>query len=321
MTRNNIKKLYLNPEMADVKFIFGADTDHVETVAAHKSILSISSQQFRLMFYGPFRLEGDVPIVTASVAAFKEFLQFFYLDKVKLSSQHIVAVTNLCKKYELADALKLCEIPLQMSFTIDDMCSRYKLALLLEIPSTIQFCEQKIQSNADKILKSTSFLKCDREMVDKIIQLVTSEVNASERVFAYIAWAKAACGRKNLEETAENLKAQLGQSFERIPFDEMIMEKFEQFTTIYNDFLSEFEKTSIISKIMKKKNNEKYLLTDDSDDDTDDDDFFDDFDYFGQSSDDTIHENDDDDDDDLDVVPCFTSIFGHESDHYLPWFH
>ncbi|XP_055325743.1 BTB/POZ domain-containing protein 6-A-like, partial [Sitodiplosis mosellana] len=198
LTRNNSEKLYLDAKTADVKFVFGKGTDHVETVPAHKNILSVSSPVFDKMFYGSLPEQGDVPIVDAYAAAFKEFLQFFYLAKVRLTSEHIIDVSNLCKKYELVEGLAICEEPLQKSSTNNEMCSGYALAMLPEIPNTIQFCEQKIKSNAEAILKSTSFLECNRELLDKVIQLVTPKCSASAFVDACMAWAKAECGRDNL---------------------------------------------------------------------------------------------------------------------------
>lgn len=253
LTRNNTRKLYLDSEMADVKFVFGVGTDQVDTVPAHKSILSISSSVFRTMFYGSLPEQGDVPIVDASAAAFKEFLQFFYLDTVELTSEHIVDVSIMCHKYGLTEALKLCEYPLQDSFTIDEICMEYALAMLLEISDTIQFCEQMIQRNADKILKSNSFLDSSREMVDKIIQLVKWECNTAMIVDAYISWAKTECRRKNLDETAENLKAQLGPSFDRIPFADLDAEQLVQFIASNSNVLSHSDFTEIIQKVSIKK--------------------------------------------------------------------
>ncbi|XP_055307984.1 BTB/POZ domain-containing protein 6-A-like [Sitodiplosis mosellana] len=257
LIRNNSKKLYLNSKTADVNFVFGAGTDHVETVAAHKIILSISSPMFDTMFFGSLPEQGDVPIVDTSPAAFKEFLQFFYLNKVRLTSEHIIDVSILCKKYGVTEALKLCEEPLQKSFTIDEMCSGYALAILLEITNTMQFCEREIIKNAEAILKSTSFLKCNCDTFDKIIQLVTSKCSASALVDACMVWAKAECVQQNLKETTANLKAQLGQSFGRIPFAELNKEQFEQFMTDYSDLLDKSDLATIISKMMTKKETEE----------------------------------------------------------------
>lgn len=60
-------------------------------------------------------------MVDASAAAFKEFLQHFYLAKVQLTSKHIVKVMNLCKKYEVTDGLEACVASLKESLTWDDI--------------------------------------------------------------------------------------------------------------------------------------------------------------------------------------------------------
>lgn len=100
---------YLNPKGADINFIFDAGTEHPEKVKAHKVFLSLDCPVFDTMFFGSIPEKGDVPIVDVSAEAFIEFLQFFYLDEVKLSSANIVEVTNLCKKYEMNDFLTPCE--------------------------------------------------------------------------------------------------------------------------------------------------------------------------------------------------------------------
>lgn len=114
------ENLYLDSKTSDVCFVFSTET---ERVSAHKCILSIVSPVFDAMFYGSMIEKDDVLIVDASAAAFKEFLQFFYLSKVELTPENIGIVTNLCNKYELNEALKVCEAPLQMSLKNKDFCS------------------------------------------------------------------------------------------------------------------------------------------------------------------------------------------------------
>lgn len=252
MKRSYPDVFYLDSKTADVNFVFGAGTEDVETVPAHKYILSISSPAFYTMFFGSLPQQGDIPMVDSSSAAFKEFLQFIYLHNIRLTRENIISVTNLCKKYETIEALSLCEVPLQKSLTIDEMCSGYAFAILLELTNTIKFCELKIKSKAEEILKSTSFLECKREVLDKIIQLMASKepmsiFHALAIVNGCLAWAKAECGRNNLEETVTNLRAQLGKSLNRLPFGGLNMEQFNQFIAKYNGLLDESVQAEIIS--------------------------------------------------------------------------
>lgn len=60
-----MEKLYLNSDLADVKFIF-KHGDDVQTVSANKSVLAAGSQVFHAMFFGSMPETGDVEIVDAT---------------------------------------------------------------------------------------------------------------------------------------------------------------------------------------------------------------------------------------------------------------
>ncbi|XP_055301678.1 BTB/POZ domain-containing protein 6-like [Sitodiplosis mosellana] len=232
-----INGLYLDTKKSDVSFVFDIDTDHPVKVPAHKIILSNNNPAFDAMFYGPVKEEGDIPIKNANVAAFKEFLQFFYLEEVRLTSENITQVMNLCKMYDMKKCTKICETVFQKSLTIDDMCFGYGFALLLEREYLVNFCELKIKENARRIMESKSFLEADRSLLEKILILVSSDWSnwsALEIVIAWIEWAKAECGRNNLEASPANLRSQLGELFDRIPFEKLTLEEFSQHKEFFN---------------------------------------------------------------------------------------
>lgn len=208
------ENLYLDPRTSDVCFVFSEDTDRVP---AHKCILSIVSPVFDAMFYGSMIEKGDVLIVDASASAFREFLQFFYLSKVELTPENIGVVTNLCNKYELNEAMKVCEAPLQMSLRNNEIAWGYEIAYFFELENLKRFCENKIVEYPQEILTSDSFLECSRKSVDAILQLVDSECSAQVIINACMEWAKAECVRDNLEADTENLKTSLGDLFNRLP--------------------------------------------------------------------------------------------------------
>lgn len=73
MVREGCEKFYLDSNTADLSFIFGAETNHFESVPAHRIILSISSPVFETMFYGSLKEKAKIPIIDATAEAFKEF--------------------------------------------------------------------------------------------------------------------------------------------------------------------------------------------------------------------------------------------------------
>lgn len=246
-------KLYLDSKTADVSFKFAVDTDHPEVIVAHKNLLSAGSPVFDTMFYGSLIEAGDVPIVDASPAAFKEFLQFFYMSQVRLTAENIGEVINLCNKYELPECVKVCEIPLQKSLTSHDMCWGYEIAILLGLENLQEFCEQKIKQNAPEILTSESFLECGRKTVAQILQMVKSRCGALIVVEACLEWAKAENERNDLDVATGNLKAQLGDLFDRIPFSEMSMEQFFNHICKYQGLFTDNEIGAIVQMIATKK--------------------------------------------------------------------
>lgn len=254
--RSNCEKLYLDAVTADVKFVFEVvDTAQCIEIQAHKNILSVNSPVFHAMFYGPIKEGNAIRIMDASPSAFTEFLQFFYLNTVRLTSNNIIEVAYLCNKYEVARGLQVCEIPLQESVTddINNICSEYQAVLLLQIDSVIKVCENAIADNAKQVLESSNFLECNHATFQRILKLVASKCAAATIVNAGIAWAKAQCRRNQMILTTNNLKTQLQGSIGLMPFDRLTAEQFSQHIQNYNGLLSCEELQAIVVKTLSQK--------------------------------------------------------------------
>lgn len=255
LIEQNGSTLYLDSKTADVYFVVGA---YLERVPAHKCILAAGSSVFETMLYGSIAEKGDVLIVDATAEAFKEFLQFFYLTEYTLTARNIFDVANLCKKYDVMAGLAACESPMKNSLTIENMCTGYKVARLLELHDVIAYCEDEILENPDEIYLSPNFLQCDAELFDKILQLITSPDANTPNDFAKIIdgcmdWAKEQCKRKNFDITPANLKKQLHDSLHRMPFDELKADEFRQFMKTYKGFLDEADLGEIITQMLPNK--------------------------------------------------------------------
>ncbi|XP_031633828.1 uncharacterized protein LOC116347390 [Contarinia nasturtii] len=219
-------KLYLDARTSDVNFVVEFNADHSVTIPAHKSILSIGSNVFDAMFYGPMKEKGDIKIVDAPADAFEEFLQFFYLQKVRLTSKNVVPVTKLCHKYELVDGLKSCGATLQKSLTVDNVCTVYELAVLLELANTIKLCKQKIKEHPDEVLKSTGFMECNQETMSDLLELVTLQCNAGAFVNSCMAWARNKCEQRGVVITPENLRDEF-DLFTIVLIDDILMKNLK----------------------------------------------------------------------------------------------
>lgn len=180
------------------------------------------------------RENGDIRIDDVTPEAFNEFLQFFYTSNIALTSQNIIEVAYLCKKYSYQDGLITCET-----------------AMLLDLHDYVQFCENRIKIFAKQICSSVGFLETDRELFNTVIKLlIESDCNSSVIVNACMNWAKAKCEQNDVESTTANLKKQIKDIIGLMPFDKLKYHQFRKFTFNYEDFFAKDEYDLIVSKLL-----------------------------------------------------------------------
>lgn len=85
LVNQGMHKLYANrEETGDVTFIVDS-----ESIRAHRCVLAAFSPKYEAQLFGAMPEKGDIIVDDVSAAVFKEFLQFFYLDKVELTMENI----------------------------------------------------------------------------------------------------------------------------------------------------------------------------------------------------------------------------------------
>lgn len=236
------QKHYLNDDFADVHFIFESG----ERVPAHKVLLS-TSDVFQTMFNGSWKDEKDVEIVDASADAFKEFLQFFYLDDVKLTMANVAEVMKLGNKYNVTECLNACSKMLIAKLTVENFCSTLDLALLFNRDDVKAKCIAKINFGMLNFLKSSSFLQCDKRILDYI--LTQDSLNCSEGVLfeAVMSWVCAKTKQNHLTE--EIIHAELDDLFYKFRFRSMTFKEFAELIPAYGQIFTKNELQEIIQLI------------------------------------------------------------------------
>lgn len=244
----DISTLHLDADTADVRFIF-REKNKRKQIIAHKVLLAARSDVFRAMFYGALKEEGDVTIVDTSVAAFAEFLQFFYLTDVGLTIQNVLEVVNLAKKYNVA-ALATCELFLKHNVTDENVCFVYNLAFLFDLADLKKKCEDLISSNTKKMFSSTSFLECSPSMLSYILKLDAFLCQEIDVFHACMNWVKARTKQQTLSK--EIVRDNLGDVFYEIRFRSMSFENFADLTPEYGQLFSLEEYQDIVQLIRSK---------------------------------------------------------------------
>lgn len=184
------ERSYLNGDYADFHFVFGT-----ERLPAHKSHL-VASDVFGHWFQGDWKDKNETTIGHASIDAFKEFLQFFYLRRVKLTRENVEDVLNLGHMYNVTECVNACETFMINAMTDANVCRAYKWALQIgrvspqDLKRLKKYCEAVISMNAKSILKSDGFLQCDEETLHEILKMETLRCTEGELFEAYLAWVK-----------------------------------------------------------------------------------------------------------------------------------
>lgn len=243
----DIAKLHLDEDTADVRFVFRVENKR-QQIPAHKSLLAARSDVFKAMFYGALKEDGDISIVDSSIAAFKEFLQFFYLTNVSLTMDNISDVVNLAKKYNVVDsALATCSLFLQDNVTEDNVCFVYNLAIFFDLGQLQERCEEVIVRCTNKVFSSTNLLECDRSILKRILQIDQFNCPEMNAFLACMNWMKAKTKQTNV--TQETVRNYLGDVFNEIRFKSMSLEDFADLSLEYGQIFTLEEYRDIIHMI------------------------------------------------------------------------
>ncbi|XP_055307940.1 BTB/POZ domain-containing protein 2-like [Sitodiplosis mosellana] len=237
------KKLYMNSESADVHFVFEANDDY-ERVPVHKAHLMSGSDVFAKMFNGSWKEMDKVKIGDVSASAFKEFLQFFYFGRVKLTMENVAAVMNLGEMYNVTECLAACSKFLKNNISNENVCRNYELAILLNQEGLKKACETFIGVNIKAVFQSTDFQTCDRQMLAQILKLNWMSCTEVELFEACMSWVKVASKQDVL--TKEIVQAHLGHLFHEIRFGSMSLQTFAALIPTYGCTFSLDEHQEIV---------------------------------------------------------------------------
>lgn len=260
-TNNNFRVLYLNSQLADVYFTFKSGD---ERVPAHKFILTVISPVFETAFLGSMPETNEIQILDECVdaAAFKEFLQFFYLKEVKISLAPIQGVIHLAKKYQISECLNICSSFLIASLSNDEICWAYQLAIHYELNDLKTFCRSEISINIKDVLKSDGFLNCDWKILNEIVKLDKLYCQELVLLDACLKWAQNACERNKFNANIKrNIRKLLKDTiyeirYKNVTFSELKNHLKDSFNPYFDSELSDIKR--IIESKRKCRNAGKF---------------------------------------------------------------
>lgn len=228
-------KLYLNHERSDFYF-----TLQNEKVPANKCILAAGSPVFHEYFYGRTKEDVDsMEVEESTPAGFREFLQFFYLSEVTLTNEHIDEVSRLATRYGMFDCINSCSEFLVNQVTMDNILWTYKWAIAWKNEPLKQFCEKYIGATIQDIFQSDAFKRCDRDVLQGILEIDKLACKEADVLDACLSWARYACRITGLDERKDiNLKTQLGDCFYLIRFGALKIEELAAYSVSHGELFT-----------------------------------------------------------------------------------
>ncbi|XP_055306232.1 BTB/POZ domain-containing protein 6-like [Sitodiplosis mosellana] len=242
--------LYMDATTSDVKFIFKLDDNKKENLPAHKSLLATRSDVFHAMFYGTVKENADVNIVDATPAAFREFLKFFYLSKVRLTMENVRSVMNLGEKYNVSACLDACGELLIRNLTVENACFIYGLAILYKQKELKRLCEEKITENTEAVFASKSFLNSPKSVLHHVLNLDKLSCSEADVFKACMAWVKSASGKEIV--TKADVQQLLGDLFYKICFRSMTIKEFADLIASFGHVFSMDEHKECVQMVASK---------------------------------------------------------------------
>lgn len=186
-----------------------------------------------------------VEITDSNASAFKEFLQFFYLNEVTLTMENIEEVMKLADKYDMSTHLDICVMFLGKHMNEGNVIWMYTLSISSNNQRLKEFCEKFISIYVIPIFNSKSFQSCDHEILKNILKIDTLKCTEIEVLYACLAWAK--FGKKL---TGEEIRAELNDCLYLIRFPTMKPGVFCQATMTYKGLLTEDELVDVFYTIL-----------------------------------------------------------------------
>lgn len=173
-------------------------------------------------------------IKDVSVDGFKEFLQFFYLNEVKITIENIADVMYLAEKYDVAGCMRFCEqFLLKQHLTGSDILSAFELSIKFERSELKGFLKKQIREDPLIVFSSDKFKICTKETMKHILKIKCLNCEPNEVFEGCMKWAEESCRINSKDPSVENQRIELDDCFHLMPFDLMDPTEISECATQY----------------------------------------------------------------------------------------
>ncbi|XP_044728793.1 BTB/POZ domain-containing protein 2-like isoform X2 [Chrysoperla carnea] len=220
-----------NEELSDIYFVLKNDNkdEKQHRIPGHKLVLSVRSDVFKSMFFGSLATNtAEIEIPDVDPTAFMVLLNFLYCNDILISSETVMNILYVAKKYIVPELENHCVEFLEKELAVDNAFFILNAARLYDEPKLAALCLDMIDKNTTEILDSDGFTDIDLKTLISVLERDTLQAFESKLFQAIILWSEAECGRKQLTVTPDNQRHVLGRALTLIHFSFMTMKEFEK---------------------------------------------------------------------------------------------
>lgn len=245
-----------NKESADVAFLFcgngDAEDQNRAVIKAHRNMLSAVSPVFEAMFNGTWKESTAIHIEDASSAAFKAFIEYFYTEKITITTENVTEILYLANKYDIPELVMTCSSFLVEHVTVSDVTECLSVSCTFGLNALKTKCMAIIGENTVEVLASEAFIQCEKDILFEILSIDSCTCHEETFFAACVKWAKSKCAEHKIDaEQTENARSVLGNCFGLIRFKEMRREMLAEQIKHHKDM---FTKDEIVEFCTQAKN-------------------------------------------------------------------
>ena len=221
--------MFNNSDMSDISFTCeGSD----KIFYAHKYVLGTSSAVFHAMFYGDLAEKNSVVHLSdTDEKSFEEFLRFFYTDECHLTTDNVIPVMYLSKKYIVRSLTEYVKAKLVRDSNEGNVLDILEQAIHFEEKDLETKCWKVIDWRASGVIGSANFVNIKQTTLASLLKrnyLNVSEINLFEAV---LKWIDHQCSERGLELTTENRRSVIGDAVYDLRFIGLNQEEFAKYVS------------------------------------------------------------------------------------------
>ena len=218
--------MFNNSDMSDISFTCeGSD----QTFYAHKYVLATSSAVFHAMFYGDLAEKNSiVHLSDTDEKSLEEFFRFLYTDKCNLSTDNVISVMYLSKKYIVPSLTEYVKAQLVREMEPANVLDILEQAIHFEEKDLEAKCWQVIEWRTSEVVNSANFINIKQTTLASLLKRNNLTIPELDLFQAVLKWIDHQCSQKSLELTTENRRSVIGEAMYDFRFNAMKQEEFAE---------------------------------------------------------------------------------------------